>query len=713
MRIYSMTATFGKLEHETLTLRPGLNVIYAPNEWGKSTWCAFLLAMLYGMDTRAKTTKNAIADKERFAPWSGSPMEGRIDLCWQGRDITIERRTAGRIPLGAFRAYETETGLEVPELTAANCGQQLLGVEQSIFRRSGFIRLTDLPVTQDEALRARLNALVTTGEEGDDAIRLAESLRELKNRCRYNRTGLLPQAMAQREMLETKLDELTSLELQSRKLRERQGEEDTWLRQLQNHRAALIYAESREDARRVAEARDMRDQQVRRMEAAEAACANLPSRQEAEDKAAALRELLQKQSGLTTSLRVMPDPPAMPEAPAVFRGMTPEEAAERVEDDTRKFRRTRSHFWLIWLFLTVLWAATAGAIFLLTEERYLSAIAGGVAVICLIRGILVKVRQNRQAADICRAYGLEDPAGWKDLAESFAAAARIYEQNNQAYLLARASVEMRSTALERQREALCGSRQPEDMLELWQQVTARWNEYEDARRDTDQAEKHLTNLLAMAKPDCTPAGEDHLVYSPQETEQLIRESEAQYQRLQGRLNQYRGRMDALGDSAELRRQLEQVQTRIGKLEDTYAALTIAQETLAAATMELQRRFAPKITRRAQEILNALTGGRYDRLVISEDFSLRAAAQLEDTLHDAIWRSDGTVDQLYLALRLAVSEALTPETPLILDDALVRFDEERMSAALALLQEMAGERQIILFSCQEREQKRMAAETVEE
>ena len=51
MRIYSMTATFGKLEHQTLTLEPGLNVIHAPNEWGKSTWCAFLLTMLYGIDT--------------------------------------------------------------------------------------------------------------------------------------------------------------------------------------------------------------------------------------------------------------------------------------------------------------------------------------------------------------------------------------------------------------------------------------------------------------------------------------------------------------------------------------------------------------------------------------------------------------------------------------------------------------------------------------
>ena len=208
MRIYAMTATFGKLEHETLTLQPGLNVICAPNEWGKSTWCAFLLAMLYGMDTRAKSTKTALADKEHFVPWSGSPMAGKIDLCWNGRDITIERATKGRIPLGEFRAYETASGLPVTELSAANCGQTLLGVEQDVFRRAGFIRLNELPVTQNEALHARLSALVTTGDDSGEALRLAESLKELKNKCRYNRTGLLPQAMEQEKELENKLREL-------------------------------------------------------------------------------------------------------------------------------------------------------------------------------------------------------------------------------------------------------------------------------------------------------------------------------------------------------------------------------------------------------------------------------------------------------------------------------------------------------------------------
>ena len=129
MRIYSMTATFGKLEHQTLTLQPGLNILSGGNEWGKSTWCAFLVAMLYGMETRVKSTKSSLSDKEHYAPWSGSPMSGRMDISWQGRDITIERKSAGRTPMGKFQAYETATGLPVPELTAESCGEKLLGVE--------------------------------------------------------------------------------------------------------------------------------------------------------------------------------------------------------------------------------------------------------------------------------------------------------------------------------------------------------------------------------------------------------------------------------------------------------------------------------------------------------------------------------------------------------------------------------------------------------
>ena len=69
MILLQLRANFGKL-HGTLTLHEGLNELCLPNEAGKSTWSAFLLAMLYGIDTRERATRENqnLPAKERDRP---------------------------------------------------------------------------------------------------------------------------------------------------------------------------------------------------------------------------------------------------------------------------------------------------------------------------------------------------------------------------------------------------------------------------------------------------------------------------------------------------------------------------------------------------------------------------------------------------------------------------------------------------------------------
>ena len=702
MRIYKMTATFGKLEHETLTLKPGLNVITAPNEWGKSTWCAFLVAMLYGLDTRAKTTKNALADKERYAPWSGSPMSGRIDLNWNGKDITIERSTRRRVPLGEFKAYETETGIPVTQLTAANCGQMLLGVEQTVFRRAGFIRHADLPVTQDEALRRRLNALVTTGDESGAADRLADQLKELKNRCRYNRSGLLPQAESERDALEVKISELETLEIQSKKLSEHLEELQSMLEQLRNHKQALAYAKAQEDARRVAKAQQLRDQTWQELRSREADCSQLPPKDEAEQKLQQLRFLRQEWSSLQEEEVHLPEEPAMPQQEAPFAGMSVEEAMDMVRKDTETYQSasgTKAPALLI--VMGIFGLAVAGLLVYLLAYVY-AAIAGGAAAISLIWGIYEKISLKKKVGKLIEKYGTANTKRW-------AAPLRIYEQKLEdyhadlnEYNALHHDFEMRKALLSSRKEMLCGEEGIDTVLENWQNAVACWEAYLTAQKDAEHARRHYEALNAMLKPVEKPAMPDYLTQSEAETQNLLTECTAEQHRLHSRLGQYQGRMEALGNVEDLRKQRDRQLRRIAKLEDTYAALTIAQQTLEQARAELQRRFAPRITRRAQKLMAKMTGGRYNGLTMGQDFSLQARAGEEDVLHDAIWRSDGTMDQLYLALRLAVAEELTPKAPLVLDDALVRFDDQRMTAAVQILKDMAKDRQIICFTCQGRE-----------
>ncbi len=703
MRIYEMTATFGKLEHETLKLQPGLNIVHAPNEWGKSTWCAFLLAMFYGLDTKAKTTKSALADKERYAPWSGSPMSGRIDLCWKGKDITIERHTKGRIPLGEFRAYETKTSIAVAELTASNCGQQLLGVEQSVFRRSGFVRLSDMPVTKDDALRHRLNTLVTTGDESGDGERLARDLRDLRNRCRYNRSGLIPQAEAEREQLEDKLAELETLQKQSGKLKQRLGDVKSWLRQLQNHQDALHFAAAEADAERVAEARDAYDRAVNQLEVLEASCDKQPSREEAEKKIRTLREFQSQWDSAQMELQMLPSLPEEPIPPEGFRNLSVEQARAKLTEDVRQYQNlTRKTVGLTFWLLAGLCLLLGIGMLVAFSDRLLAGMAVTAGLVFLAIGLGKRGSSRKKAAALAGKYGAKDTAGWAQSLEDYENARKAFLRLQREQSTSRGDLEARLRQLQTQRQSLCGSQSPENVVQVWQETLRRWEALYAARREVQHAEKHLHTLQTMAKSARPAQMADDLTYTELETARLLSDAVQEQQRLQNRLGQYQGRMDALGEEGELKKQLAQVNIRLQKLEETYAALTIALETLTEARLELQRRFAPRITKRAQELMGAMSGGRYDRLQLGDDFTLHAGALQEDTLHEALWRSDGTVDQLYLALRLAVAEELTPGAPLILDDALVRFDDERMKAALEILKREAETKQVILFSCQKRE-----------
>ena len=699
MKIYSMTATFGKLDNQTLSLQPDLNIIHAPNEWGKSTWSAFIVCMLYGIDTKERTTQTALAYKDRYAPWSGKPMSGHMDICWNGRNITLERTSKGRIPFGEFRAYETESGLPVPELTGANCGQLLLGVEKSVFQRAGFVQLTDMPVTQDEALRRRLNALVTTGDESGTADDLSQKLKDLRNKCRHNKTGLLPQAEAQRDAIQGKLDRLQELQDMTARIRQRQEENQQQTLLLQNHKQMLAYEASLQDAHKVRAAEEACQEAQEAYEQLDAYCATLPTVEDAQQGILNLDQLRMDQELLQSES--LPPIPEKPETPAIFLGMTPHQAlmqAQSSEETYKILKKAQSPLLLI-LGIVALVATIPAAIFLdKTVALVLLVVGAALAAIHIRQGNT----QKQQLQLIAARYGDVPPEKWVETAQRYCDEVALYEQQEQTYREALESLKERKEQLQDMIDGFTGGQSINDCIDAWRKIIATHDQLIPAQQKCVQARQHAQALKEMAKILPKPEVEDTLTYSPQETERLLAQSAATYQQLQLQLGQCAGQIESLGQEAALKTQLQAVQQRIAQLEDTYQALTIAMDTLATAATELQRKFAPRISQRAQALFGRLTGGRYDRLQLTQELGLEAAAQDETGLHTARWRSDGTIDQLYLALRLAVAEELTPEAPLVLDDALVRFDDTRLASAMEILRETSQQKQIVLFTCQGRE-----------
>lgn len=167
----------------------------------------------------------------------------------------------------------------------------------------------------------------------------------------------------------------------------------------------------------------------------------------------------------------------------------------------------------------------------------------------------------------------------------------------------------------------------------------------------------------------------------------------------------RGELKTLGDPALSQARRESAQEELLRRRAEYDALSLALEGLSAAGQALQGRFAPALNRRAGELFARLTGGKYGAVTLTREFEALAQEPGEVLPRRSLALSQGTVDQLYLAVRLAVCELALPQAdpaPLVLDDALVHFDDARCALALEVLRELAKERQILLFTCHGRE-----------
>ena len=725
MLIHRMAASFGQLQNHTLELKDGLNIIQAPNEAGKSTWCAFLTAMLYGINSRERDRGGFMAEKNRYAPWSGAPMAGRVDCRWDGRDITLMRATRRQSsPMGEFRAIYTGTGDTVPDLTGQTCGETLLGVSREVFERSAFIRQAGLAVTQDTGLERRIAALITSGQEDTSYTEAAAALKAQLNRRRHNKTGQLPQLEARLAETQHQLEEIRRLEAQLLQLR-RQAEEltrqeaaltrelalhDRW--EARQKRQALAQAQA--EAEQAAQLADgIRSQLLREripendtISRLRGAIVNLETTRRSVDKArdqrdAAMKALLRAEA-------------AVSESP--FAGQTAESAQKEAQRQPPKQNVSRSL-----LILAMIWLA--GALAKYFYPSFLPAVrpplfwaVWSCAALAALGGQLFLARRKSAAwhASRRKRFGTDDQAEIAALAEGYV---QLLETRD----AAQADLNAKSATADALYSSLTSNEQgillevrrfaptaydistADALLRRCAQRRQELTRAESALREARLRRDLLRQQLPADEDDALPA--EAPSGSREEASRRLEQIRTALGEARSAADRLSGQLHALGDPAVLESSIRDMEANRGRLEEEYQAIRLALDTLDSANTALQSRFSPALGRRAAEIFSQLTEGRYSGVVLDRSLRLSAEPAGDTAYRDAALLSAGAADQLYLAVRLAICDLVLPaeaRVPIVLDDALANFDDRRCAAALRYLKETAKTRQVLLFTCHSRE-----------
>lgn len=631
MKINKLTASFGKLENETLSFHDGLNVIYAPNESGKSTWCAFIRAMLYGIDSSERAKAGCMPDKLRYAPWSGAAMEGSMELTADRCDITLTRTTKTKnAPMREFSATYTGTNVHVEGMTGATAGELLTGVSKDVFRRSAFIGQGSVAVSGSPELEKRISSIVSTGDEQTSFTETDEQLRAWQRKRRFNRRGMLPELEARMEETAGRIDEMKNSAETRAALEQRLNDTRTRCAELENE---------------VTESRKRQRQES--LERLNTGRAELKKASETHD--AAMADASAARNALRESS---------------FGYADPFKLRDRVERDINDMRsldaqsRKKPHIWPSILFIVLAIAcAVLNSVFDITAFIIASAVFGLAGIVFILRMTAAKRAADDAAQERRKLLKSYSAASEKELAARYNDYCVLYGEYERAAEHEAETRSMYDEALERQEKL-----ESETIAAL------------DFGAGNSEAAR-LSRELAAAR--------------------------ASAENLSAEIAGLNGRLAAMGDPMILQSDLDTMRALYGEVQTEYDAIALAVDTLRAADEEIQSRFSPELGKVAARYMSIVTGGRYTDVMINRDFSAMTRADGDAVAHDAEYLSAGTLDIMYLAVRLAVCELALPDgepCPLIIDDALVNLDEERTAQAMKLLGEIARERQVILFTC---------------
>ena len=160
----------------------------------------------------------------------------------------------------------------------------------------------------------------------------------------------------------------------------------------------------------------------------------------------------------------------------------------------------------------------------------------------------------------------------------------------------------------------------------------------------------------------------------------------------------------LENLVNIKEELEGLKENKSELEEKRDNIKRTLEYMEIAYNKMKEQITPKFTEELSRVMERISNGKYKNVRINTNGEIIVEENTGDYI-SAENLSIGTIDQLYLSLRLATIKEISKENmPIILDEAFAYYDEERLQNILSYLANEYNEKQIIIFTCTEREKE---------
>lgn len=743
MKINSIyISAFGGVKDLKLDLNDSFNVIYGENEHGKTTVMSFIKMMFYGSD-RAKNDL-AKSPRKKYTPWDNSQMAGSIDFEKDGKNYRLERIFGDSNSTDKVTLINTDLGTR--ENVSADIGTKLLGLSAAAFERSIFIGQFGFPENNANAegeINSKLSNLALTGEEDasfDEVYKRLEKAK-LSLASKSGRAGAYDKNLATLKALNEALLKANETQQKINAGKEKAKEIVAEIEALQKNANELkVKIDKEQDFRNAEKLREL----LKLKAELDKITATLTLESGTVIDEMFLKKIdfsISKINGVKGKIEALEN-----ENKVIKQGLdlaldpqkaSPEKSAELeskikvLEEkqadlkaqytETEKAVNDKKAPSIILLILGIIFAL--GGAVLTTYSLYIGA---GVAVvgIALIAVYIASTVANGSKK--------------KELENSLLNLKLELNELMTAIALEKSSLNAITTALnsnaamiENQQNHLKENTQK--INELLNEkaiydndlVTLLGNTFNATEVDTLLEElRQKAGLQKEIKQKINYIIKDVGNISYEEAAEKIKEAESygeendfdaikqEYTSLLDQittkktdataiLTEIKAAEKVMENPESLKTQIADLTAKTESQAQYINDLDLAMTVLSESFAEVRRSYGSVLDNKTAQIFSGITGGKYQSLNVSKSFDI--TVQKADTFgsHELGYLSSGTVDQAYLSLRLALNKLMTDgedSLPVLLDDSLTQFDDNRQKIALEYLKEYSKENQIIMFTC---------------
>ena len=679
---------YGNIENKDINLEEGINIIHGANESGKSTLLNYIISIFYGI-SRNKDGK-ALSDYEKYKPWNSNEFSGRISYKLEnGEKYEIFRDFNKKNPkIYNDKLEDISDRFETDKKDGSKFFIEQMGIDKQMYLST--VVSTQEEVRLDEKNQNMLiQKIANLAGTGEDNVSYKKALIKLQEKIRdeigTNKTSQKPINIIEKEIVE-----INNKIVETEKYRNRKYEIDAEKEQILSELKEL--EQQKQILQELQNSMKSEEETKNRLEIRE---------KNRKDNIAKINELTNQKNTINAeSERVQS---AKNHLQDIIKGH--KENIEKLNSEIEKIANEKEETQekekpsISFIVITAVLAIALICSIILIKNYIVSGILGVALIANIVFYVINKNKQKVNKAKLREKINQEKQYKREKL------------ENQKQQIIA--NVNTTEKELEKQEEE---EKQVNSELSMLKgQIILLEKNNEKITEEIEQDNKAIKEESNKNKQQIIEKYKDKnindLLYINDyqnyisKIEETINNNRI---RIKGLEIEYNTIVPQLDEMVVLEEKREADKEKLAELREKESIINIAIENLMDAYEEMKTTITPKFTKNLSESIQKISSNKYNKVTINDENGMIIENNRGEYV-EAIKLSTGTIDQLYLALRLSMIDELSKENlPIILDESFAYSDNNRLKNMLQYLTSDLNNHQTIIFTCTDREQKMLEA-----